>query len=81
MAISSTLPIKSFSAWLTATFRADREGADMEVPCGDCRGCCTTSYFIHIAPDETAALGAIGWRGFFGPDQSLETTSRFSFSG
>ena len=22
-----------------------------------------------------------GWRGFFGPDQSLETTSRFSFSG
>jgi Fe-S-cluster containining protein len=35
-------------------------GAGMEVACGDCRGCCTSSYFIKVRPHETAALAHIG---------------------
>lgn len=31
----------------------------MDVPCGDCRLCCTSSYFIHIKSDETEALARI----------------------
>ncbi len=33
--------------------------ADADVPCGECTACCRSSYFIHIAPDETAALRRI----------------------
>jgi Fe-S-cluster containining protein len=29
------------------------------VPCGDCRGCCTSSYFIHVRPDEKETLAHI----------------------
>ncbi len=31
----------------------------MNVPCGECRGCCTSSYFIHIRPDEKKTLAVI----------------------
>ena len=32
----------------------------MDVACGDCRGCCTSSYFIKVRAHETAALEHIG---------------------
>ncbi len=32
----------------------------MDVACGDCRGCCTSSYFIKIRPHETEARRLIG---------------------
>ena len=32
----------------------------MDVACGDCRGCCTSSYFIKVRAHETAALERIG---------------------
>jgi len=35
------------------TLRAD---ADADVPCEGCTACCTSSQFVHIAPDETDAL-------------------------
>jgi uncharacterized protein len=49
-----------FSDWLRATddslnFRSD----GVDVPCGSCRGCCRSSLFIHIAPDEEETLRAI----------------------
>ena len=31
----------------------------MDVACGDCVGCCTSSYFIKVRPHETRALAAI----------------------
>ena len=31
----------------------------MEVPCGSCTACCTSSQFIHIGPDETDTLARI----------------------
>ncbi|MEO8483665.1 MAG: YkgJ family cysteine cluster protein [Acidobacteriota bacterium] len=37
--------------------RSGTGGAD--VPCGSCRGCCRSSMFIRIAPDETNAIRRI----------------------
>lgn len=35
-------------------------GPGMDVACGDCVGCCTSSYFIKVRPHETRALERIG---------------------
>src|SRR5690606_28804822 len=53
------LPTDAFSLWLARTRRAQVTGEGAEVPCGDCRGCCTSSYFIHIRPNETETLARI----------------------
>jgi Fe-S-cluster containining protein len=37
----------------------------MAVDCGECRGCCTSSYFIPVGPDETDTLAAIPKRLLF----------------
>jgi uncharacterized protein len=50
---------EGFSAWLRRVRRALRTGEAVAVPCGDCRGCCTSSYFVHIDADETASLAAV----------------------
>jgi len=36
-----------------------RTGDTSNVPCGSCTACCTSSQFIHIAPDEVDPLGVI----------------------
>lgn len=56
-----TKPSVAFSVanWLRETQRTRNQGEDAVVPCGSCTACCTSSYFIHIAPDETDALAAI----------------------
>jgi Fe-S-cluster containining protein len=49
-----------FGAWLAAARASLRgEGRGLDVPCGDCVGCCTSSLFIHIGPDETDTLAVI----------------------
>ena len=53
------LPAGDFSSWadeVTAALRGER-GSD--VPCGTCLGCCTSSQFVHIGPDETETLARI----------------------
>jgi uncharacterized protein len=45
------LPAGSFSTWL------GQVGVD--VPCGSCTACCTSSQFVHIGPDERDALSRI----------------------
>ncbi len=30
-------------------------GCGTDVPCGDCVACCSSSYFIHLGPDDQAA--------------------------
>jgi Fe-S-cluster containining protein len=45
----------SFSEWLTAT----QQARPADVPCGSCNACCRSSYFIHIRPDDIAALDHI----------------------
>jgi Fe-S-cluster containining protein len=34
-------------------------GNGVKVPCGKCKGCCTSSYFIPIGPEETKTLKRI----------------------
>lgn len=33
-----------------------RDGGPSDVPCGSCTGCCRSSQFVHIGPDETDTL-------------------------
>ena len=49
-----------FSNWLRgieAALRPGNEGTD--VPCGSCRGCCRSSMFIHIGPEEVETIRTI----------------------
>jgi Fe-S-cluster containining protein len=48
-----------FLAWRRDLRAASRGERDAEVPCGSCTACCTSSQFVHIAPDETDALAHI----------------------
>jgi Fe-S-cluster containining protein len=57
---SSTLPAGDFSAWLGQARHALLHGGGTDVECGTCTACCSSSYFIHIRPEETDALAHIG---------------------
>ena len=46
------LPAGNFASWLRAMRKALAGTEGMDVACGDCRGCCTSSYFIKIRPHE-----------------------------
>jgi Fe-S-cluster containining protein len=48
-----------FSSWLADMRAALRGERAADVPCGDCTACCTSSQFVHIAPDETDTLAHI----------------------
>ena len=54
------LPAGNFSEWLHAMRKALAGSEGMDVACGDCRGCCTSSYFIKIRPHETETRRRIG---------------------
>ena len=56
------IPAGAFSEWLHAMRRALSGGPGMDVACGDCVGCCTSSYFIKVRPHEIRALAAIDAR-------------------
>jgi hypothetical protein len=49
----------SFAAWLVRARESLRTDIGSDVPCGDCVGCCTSSYFIPIRPKDTAAFAVI----------------------
>jgi uncharacterized protein len=49
-----------FSEWLRAMRTALAGDAGMDVACGDCVGCCTSSYFIKVRAHETATIERIG---------------------
>ncbi|MFI5042361.1 MAG: YkgJ family cysteine cluster protein, partial [Acidimicrobiales bacterium] len=48
-----------FSSWVAEIRVALRGERGSEVPCGGCTACCTSSQFVHIAPDETDTLSHI----------------------
>lgn len=48
-----------FSEWLDATRKALADNSGIDVPCGDCTGCCRSAYFIHIQPGESDTLAHI----------------------
>lgn len=45
-----------FGAWLIQAREALRGSGGSAVPCGDCTGCCTSSYSIEVRPGDAAAL-------------------------
>jgi hypothetical protein len=55
----ATLPAGDFSEWLRAMRSALAGGPGMDVACGDCVGCCTSSYYIRVRPAESEALQRI----------------------
>ncbi|HYI46672.1 MAG TPA: YkgJ family cysteine cluster protein [Actinomycetota bacterium] len=48
-----------FSTWVLEAQSTIRGEGMAEVPCGTCTACCTSSQFVHIAPDETDTLAHI----------------------
>lgn len=44
----------SFGLWLAQARAALRGNGGMDVPCGDCVGCCTSSYSILLRPHDAA---------------------------
>jgi Fe-S-cluster containining protein len=55
----SSLPAGNFSDWLRAMRKALAGEGGMDVACGDCVGCCTSSYYIKVRSKESRALAAI----------------------
>ena len=53
------LPAGEFGEWLSSMRTALRGDGVSDVPCGNCTACCTSSQFVHIEPDEAAALARI----------------------
>ena len=49
-----------FTQWLNSMRAALAGSAEMDVACGTCVGCCTSSYFIKVRAHETEALERIG---------------------
>jgi len=58
-AADDLLPAGDFGTWLDALPGAIAGDHDADVPCGSCTGCCTSSQFIAIGPDEVDTLQAI----------------------
>ncbi|WP_436126711.1 YkgJ family cysteine cluster protein [Acidovorax sp. LjRoot117] len=56
---SSLIDAGDFDTWLGEIQASFQNGMGTSVPCGDCRGCCTSSYFIYIRPTDTKALSTI----------------------
>lgn len=48
-----------FGVWLAQVLASFRGAAGTDVPCGSCRGCCTSSYFIHVRPSDRKTIGAV----------------------
>lgn len=57
---AAPLPAGDFSQWLRDMRVALGGRGGMDVACGSCRGCCTSSYYVKVRANETAALQRIG---------------------
>lgn len=56
---SLRIPAGRFAEWLKQTRDAIRVNGSAEVDCRDCTGCCSSSLFILVRPEDTEALKAI----------------------
>jgi uncharacterized protein len=57
--ISTRIAAGAFGEWLAQTRASLRGEAGADVPCGDCVGCCTSSYPVPIRPQDTLAVATI----------------------
>jgi uncharacterized protein len=58
-------PAGCFSSWLRRTRNILIKENGAEVLCGECSACCTSSYFIHIRPEESLTLARINKKLLF----------------
>lgn len=49
----------AFGSWLAQARESLRGNGGMEVPCGDCVGCCTSGYSVQLRPEDQRALARI----------------------
>lgn len=54
-----------FEDWLHDLLHSFTSGHGTNVPCGDCRACCSSGYFIPVSPDETKTISAISADALF----------------
>lgn len=61
--VAQTLPAQldagDFATWLSQTRAMLQGAAGPEVPCGNCVGCCVSSYPVPVRAHESASLAAI----------------------
>ena len=57
--VDDVLDAGRLDAWLVEVRAAIAGSADAVVACGDCAACCSSSQFVHVAPDEADALAHI----------------------
>ncbi|MDD2926813.1 YkgJ family cysteine cluster protein [Rhodoferax sp.] len=60
-AVSTSAKVEAgdFGTWLAQMLASFRGPVGTDVPCGSCRGCCTSSYFIHVRPSDRKTLGVV----------------------
>lgn len=58
-AAEDELAAGGFSSWLRGVQGALAGEGGSDVPCDGCTACCTSSQFVHVAPDEVETLSRI----------------------
>ncbi len=58
-------PAGCFSSWLRRTRYSFIKEKGAVVDCGTCKACCTSSYFVHIRPEEKQTLAHINKKLLF----------------
>ena len=53
------IPAGDFTQWLTQFRKSLKTNIGMNVPCGNCRACCTSSLFIHVHEKEKETMSRI----------------------
>jgi uncharacterized protein len=53
------LPAGEFASWLSQTRHSLADECGVDLPCGECTACCTSSYFINIRPDDVLTICSI----------------------
>jgi Fe-S-cluster containining protein len=56
---SASIDAGDFGTWLAQVLASFRGSKGAQVPCGECRGCCTSSYFIHVRSDDRKTLEVV----------------------
>jgi uncharacterized protein len=56
---SDVIDAGPFGAWLDEFLASLRGRGGTTVPCGDCRGCCISSYSILVRPEDAQAVAVI----------------------
>lgn len=59
MSASPTFNAGDFDSWLQHILVSFQTGSAVDVPCGECRGCCSAGRFVHLAPADRPAQAAI----------------------